>query len=133
LELGNRVIGILRLDVTTQPEQLRDRTKAFALRVIRLFRSLPFKPDAQVLGKQLLRCGTSAAANYRSVCRSRSKAEFVARMGIVVEEADEAVLWLELLGESGIVSREKTKELLVEARELTAIFTASQQTARSAA
>jgi four helix bundle protein len=133
LELGNRVIGILRLDVTTQPEQLRDRTKAFALQVIRLFRSLPFKPDAQVLGKQLLRCGTSVAANYRSVCRSRSKAEFVARMGIVVEEADEAVLWLELLGESGIVSREKTKELLVEARELTAIFTASQQTARSAA
>ncbi|MGD0512214.1 MAG: four helix bundle protein [Terriglobales bacterium] len=117
----------------SQPEQLLERTKAFALRVIRLFRSLPFKPDAQVLGKQLLRCGTSVAANYRSVCRSRSKAEFVARMGIVVEEADEAVLWLELLGESGIVSREKTKGLLVEARELTAIFTASQQTARNAA
>ena len=117
----------------SQPEQLRERTKAFALRVIRLFRSLPFKPDAQVLGKQLLRCGTSVAANYRSVCRSRSKAEFVARMGIVVEEADEAVLWLELLGESGIVSREKTKGLLVEARERTAIFTASQQTARNAA
>ena len=119
--------------MTTQPEQLRDRTKAFALRVIRLFRSLPFKPDAQVLGKQLLRCGTSVAANYRSVCRSRSKAEFIARMGIVVEEADEAVLWLELLAESGIVSTEKTKELLVEARELTAIFTASQKTSRSAA
>jgi four helix bundle protein len=119
--------------VKSQPEQLRERTKAFALRVIRLFRSLPFKPDAQVLGKQLLRFGTSVAANYRSVCRSRSKAEFVARMGIVVEEADEAVLWLELLGESGIVSREKTKGLLVEAREITAIFTASQQTARNAA
>jgi four helix bundle protein len=119
--------------VTTQPEQLRDQTKAFALRVIRLFRSLPLKPDAQVLGKQLLRCGTSVAANYRSVCRSRSKAEFVARMGIVAEEADEAVLWLELLAESGIVSQEKTKELLVEARELTAIFTASQKTLRSAA
>jgi four helix bundle protein len=87
--------------VNTQPEQLRGRTKTFALRVIRLFRSLPFKPDAQVLGKQLLRCGTSVAANYRSVCRSRSKAEFVARIGIVVEEADEAVLWLELLTESG--------------------------------
>jgi len=117
----------------TQPEQLRDRTKAFALRVIRLFRSLPFKPDAQVLGKQLLRCGTSVAANYRAVCRSRSKAEFVARIGLVVEEADEAVLWLELLAESDVVSGEKTKELLEEARELTAIFTASQQTARSAA
>ena len=118
--------------MTSQPEQLRDRTKVFALRVIRLFRSLPFKPDAQVLGKQLLRCGTSVAANYRSVCRSRSKAEFIARMGIVVEESDEAVLWLELLAESGIVSREKTQELLVEARESTAIFTASQKTARSA-
>ena len=119
--------------MSTQPEQLRDRTKAFALRVIRLFRSLPFKPDAQVLGKQLLRCGTSVAANYRSVCRSRSKAEFVARIGIVVEEADEAVLWLELLTDSGIVSPEKTKELLAEARELTAIFTSSQRTARGAA
>ena len=118
--------------MTSQPEQLRDRTKVFAPRVIRLFRSLPFKPDAQVLGKQLLRCGTSVAANYRSVCRSRSKAEFIARMGIVVEESDEAVLWLDLLAESGIVSREKTKELLVEARELTPIFTASQKTARSA-
>jgi four helix bundle protein len=83
-----------------------------------------------VLEKQLLRCGTSVAANYRSVCRSRSKAEFVARIGIVVEEADEAVLWLELLAESGIVSGEKSKELLVEARELTAIFTASQKTSR---
>jgi four helix bundle protein len=119
--------------VKTQPEQLRDRTKSFALRVIRLFRSLPSKPDAQVLGKQLLRCGTSVAANYRAVCRSRSKAEFVARMGVVVEEADEAVLWLELLTESGVVSQEKTRELLAEARELTAIFTASQQTARNAA
>jgi four helix bundle protein len=119
--------------VNTQPEQLRDRTKAFALGVIRLFRSLPFRTDTQVLGKQLLRCGTSVAANYRSVCRARSKAEFIAKIGLVVEEADEAVLWLELLGESGIVSPEKTSSLLTEARELTAIFTASQRTARGAA
>ena len=119
--------------MSTQPEQLRDRTKAFALRVIRLFRSLPFKPDAQVLGKQLLRCGTSVDANYRAVCRARSKAEFIARIGIVVEEADEAVLWLELLAESGIIAHGKTEDLLAEARELTAIFTASQRTARGAA
>ena len=98
--------------MNTQPEQLRDRTKAFALGVIRLFRSLPFRTDTQVLGKQLLRCGTSVAANYRSVCRARSKAEFIAKIGVVVEEADEAVLWLELLGESGIVSPEKTSSLL---------------------
>ncbi len=73
------------------------------------------------------------AANYRAVCRARTKAEFVAKVGIVVEEADEAVLWLESLTESGIVPEEKAKDLLLEARELTAIFTASQRTARSAA
>ena len=80
--------------MSSQPEQFRDRTKAFALRVIRLYRSLPYKTDTQVLGKQLLRCGTSVAANSRAVCRVRSKAEFIARMGIVVEEADEAILWV---------------------------------------
>jgi len=119
--------------VGSQPEQMRNRSKAFALRVIRLFRSLPYRTDTQVLGKQLLRCGTAVAANYRAVCRARSKAEFIARIGIVVEEADETVLWLELLVESGIVPPEKVEELLTEARELTAIFTASQQTARSGA
>jgi len=94
---------------------------------------MPFRTDAQVLGKQLLRCGTSVAANYRSACRARSKAEFVAKIGIVVEEADEAVLWLELLLESGLVSLHRAQLLLKEARELTAIFTASQRTARGAA
>jgi four helix bundle protein len=101
--------------------------------VIRLFRSLPYKTDTQVLGKQLLRCGTSVAANYRAVCRARSKAEFVARLGIVAEEADEAVLWLELLIESGILKSELTEGLLKEARELAAILTASRETARKAA
>ncbi len=119
--------------MSSQPEEMRDRTKAFALRVIRLFRSLPYRTDTQVLGKQLLRCGTAVAANYRAVCRARSKAEFIARIGIVAEEADEAILWLELLTESGIIPQERTKELLNEARELAAIFTASQQTARRAA
>jgi four helix bundle protein len=116
--------------MSSRPEQLRDRTKAFALRVIRLFRSLPYKTDTQVLGKQLLRCGTSVAANYRAVCRARSKAEFIARMGIAAEEADEAVLWVELLTESGIVKVEMTEGLLKEAKELAAILTASQQTAK---
>jgi len=73
----------------TQPEQLRDRSKAFALRVIRLFRTLPYRTDIQVLGKQLLRYGTAVAANYRAACRSRSKVEFIARIGVVAEEADE--------------------------------------------
>jgi four helix bundle protein len=116
--------------MNSRPEELRDRTKRFALRIIRLFRSLPFKSDTQVLGKQLLRCGTSLAANYRAVCRARSKAEFIARVGIVAEEADEAVLWLELLIESGVVGEEKAGELLKEAKELAAIFTASQQTSK---
>lgn len=116
-----------------RPGDLRDRTKAFALRVISLFRSLPYRADNQVLGKQLLRCGTSVAANYRAACRARSKAEFVARIGVVAEEADESVLWLELLTESGIISPERTKDLLAEAKELAAIFTASQQTAKKAA
>ncbi|HKV78423.1 MAG TPA: four helix bundle protein [Candidatus Sulfotelmatobacter sp.] len=98
--------------------------------IVRLFRSLPYRTDTQVLGKQLLRCGTSVAANYRAVCRARSKAEFIARIGIVAEEADESVLWLELLNESGITKPELTKELLKEARELAAILTASQQTAK---
>ena len=119
--------------MSSQPEQLRDRTKTFALRVIRLYRSLPYKTDAQALGKQLLRCGTSVAANYRAVCRARSKAEFVAKIGVVLEEADETVLWLELMTESGIVPLAKTEELLREANELTAIFAASQRTARHAA
>jgi len=103
------------------------------LRVIRLFRSLPYRTDCQVLGKQLLRCATSVAANYRAACRARTKAEFVAKMGVVVEEADETILWLELLAESGIVRTEKTESLLSEAHELTAIFTASRRTAKGAA
>jgi len=82
-----------------------------------------------VLGKQLLRCGTSVAANYRAACRARTKAEFIAKIGVVVEEADEAVLWLELLRESGILQHDQT-ESLKEAKELTAIFTASRRTAR---
>jgi|ERR1022692_1105958 four helix bundle protein len=116
--------------MNSRPEQLRDRSKSFALRIIKRFRSLPYRTDTQVLGKQLLRCGTSVAANYRAVCRARSKAEFIARIGIVAEESDEAVLWLELLTESGVLAPEKVAALLAEARELSAIFTASQRTAK---
>src|SRR5271170_6410338 len=105
--------------------QLKRRTKRFAIRIVHLFRSLPHSPDAQTLGKQLLRCGTSVAANYRAVCRARSQAEFIARMGIVVEEADETVFWLELLGETGVVRTERTQDLLIEANELVKIFGAS--------
>jgi four helix bundle protein len=115
----------------SKQEELRIRTKRFALRIIRLFRHLPRATKAQVLGKQLLRSGTSVGANYRAAVRARSKAEFVAKMGIVVEEADEIVFWIERLIESGIVKSDLLADLLSEANELLAIFAASQRTARS--
>src|ERR1051326_846692 len=112
------------------PEEIRDRTKKFAIRIVWLFRALPKTTEAQVMGKQLLRCGTSVAANYRAVCRARSTAEFVARIGIVAEEADESVLWLELLADTETISVEKLRDITQEAKELTAIFSASQKTAK---
>ncbi len=82
-----------------------------------------------MLGKQLLRSGTSVAANYQAVCRARSKAEFIAKMGVVVEEADEALFWLELLVESGVVKEMRLMNLHAEAKELVAVFAASYRTA----
>jgi four helix bundle protein len=114
------------------PDDLRVRTKAFAVRVVRLYKSLPFSADAQVLGKQLLRSATSVAANYRAACRARSRAEWIAKIGVVVEEADESMFWLEMLSDCGVVAPAKLKELVKEANELTALFTASRQTARKA-
>jgi four helix bundle protein len=116
--------------LSTIPEQLRDRTQQFALRIVRLFRSLPRSPEAQVMGRQLLRSGTSVGANYRAACRSRSKAEFVAKLGVVVEEADESAFWLELLILTETFKKEKLEGLLNEARELTALFNASRTTMR---
>jgi four helix bundle protein len=112
-------------------DDLRDRTRKFAVRVVKLYKSLPRSTDAYVLGKQLLRCGTSVAANYRAACRGRSKAEFIAKLGVVAEEADESVFWLEMLIDCEIVAAPKLQDILKEARELTAIFSASQQTAKS--
>ncbi len=111
-------------------EELRARTKKFALRVIRLFKNLPRSSEAQILGRQLLRSGTSVGANYRAAGRARSAAEFSAKIGIVLEEADESVFWLECLIETGIVKRELLQDLLTEANELVAIFAASYRTAR---
>jgi four helix bundle protein len=116
--------------LSSQSEQLRERTKAFALRIVRLFRALPRAVEAQVIGKQLLRSGTSVAANYRAACRARSKAEFMAKIGIVLEEVDESVLWIEMLIDAEILKKQRVDQLLNEARQLTAIFTASRQTAK---
>jgi len=83
------------------------------------------------MGKQLLRCSTSVAANYRAVCRARSKAEFIARIGVVAEESDESAFWLEMLEETKILTSKQLQEITSEARELAAIFSTSQKTARS--
>jgi len=109
---------------------LKGRTRHFALRIVRLFQSLPRNEEARVLGKQLLRSGTSVGANYRAACRSRSRAEFVAKLGIVLEEADETVFWLELLLDAGIVQQSKLSALVKEADELTSIFVTSLRTAK---
>jgi four helix bundle protein len=117
------------MDARTQA--LRDRTKQFAPRVLRLFRSLPNRPDGRILGSQILRSGTSVAANYRAACRARSRADFISKMGIVVEEMDETVFWLEFLVDGGLVKANCMQALLVEANELLSIFAASQLTAKS--
>ena len=90
--------------MNSQPEILKRRTKQFAIRIVNLFKALPKTEEGRVIGKQLLRSGTSVAANYRAVCRSRSRAEFVAKLGVVVEEIDETVFWLELLSDVGIMA-----------------------------
>ena len=111
-------------------EALKVRTKGFALRVLRLYRSLPRTEEARILGSQLLRSGTSIGANYRAACRGRSRAEFVAKLGVVLEEADETVFWLELLQEGTIFPAGKLRDLLQEANELVSIFVSSVRTAR---
>lgn len=116
----------------SKPEELRNRTKRFALRILELFRALPRTAEAAIMGKQLLRPATSMAANYRAVCRARSKAEFIAKIGVVVEEADETVFWIEMVGDGKILEADHLHSLLKEANELLAIFAASQRTAKTA-
>lgn len=111
-------------------EALKIRTKDFALRVLRLYRSLPRTEEARILGTRLLRCSPSIGANYRSACRGRSRAEFIAKLGIVLEKADETVFWLELFQDGEIFPAEKLHDLLREANELVAIFVSSARTAR---
>src|SRR5262249_28331299 len=111
-----------------QHHQLKQRTKTFALRIIRMTQALPRSREADVIGRQILRAATSIAANYRAAGRGRSKAEFTAKLGIVIEETDETVLWLELLAESGIVKAARLQDLLNEANQLLALFAASWRT-----
>ena len=110
---------------------LKKRTKLFGLKVIRLVESLPSGQTARTIGNQLLRSGMSVGANYRAACRGRSKADFIAKAGISLEEADECLYWMEMLQEAGIVPVDKMKDLMKEADELVAIFTASIKTAKA--
>ena len=114
-----------------QHDELKHRTKQFALRIIRLCRSLPGNREGDIFARQLLRAGTSVAANYRAAGRSRSKADFISKISVVLEEADETVFWLELLQESGLVASERLGPLLSEANQLVAIFSASRRTAKA--
>lgn len=116
-------------DKTAFTEALRSRTKQMALRTIRLFQRLPKTDEARIIGKQLLRSATSVGANYRAVCRARSKAEHYAKLCICVEEADETLYWLELLTEAGIFPEEKVAALHQDYREVLAIFTTARKTA----
>ena len=120
------------LSTVMTPNELRARTKSFAISIVALCRQLPAIWVVRTLGKQLLRSGTSVGANYRSACRGRSDREFCARIGVVADEADETLFWLEPLPSAWTDIRTPLYEkLLREADELTAIFTASYQTAKT--
>jgi four helix bundle protein len=109
---------------------LKARTKKFALRVVKVVRSLPQSAEGRLVGNQLLRSGTSVAANYRAVCRARSRPEFLAKLAIVIEEADETAFWLEFLVDAGLITPAKLQDLISEANQLVAIFNASRTTAK---
>jgi len=111
-------------------KELKARTKRFGLRVMNLVDALPKTTSGRAIGNQLVRSGTSVGANYRAACRSRSKAEFIAKIGIVAEEADESAFWLELIMDANILKTDLVSPLRQEAEELTAIFTASGRTAK---
>jgi four helix bundle protein len=106
-------------------DQLKERTKQFALRIMRLVDALPKSSKGRAIANQIVRSGTSVAANYRAACRARSRAEFISRVGVVEEEADETALWLELIIDDKLMPEVKIRPLHTEASELTAIMAAS--------
>ena len=110
---------------------MKKRTKDFAKRIIKLCRALPNARDARLIGDQMFRAGTSVGANYRSACRGRSRADFIAKLGITLEEADECLYWLEILAETKVVNAERLKPLMREGDEIIAILVSSINTAKS--
>lgn len=123
------VTSLLKMQ-NIKKNNLKDRTKKFALRIIKLVGVLPQTLEGRTVANQLIRCGTSVAANYRAACRARSKAEFIAKMGIVEEESDECMFWLEIVIESNLLKKELVLPLYNEANELVAITVASKKTTR---
>ncbi len=112
------------------PDELRARTRAFSLRVVKFVQTLPKNMTADVMGKQVLRSATSVGANYRAACRAQSGAMFIAKLSIVVEEADETVYWLELIRDAGLVKPELLAELIDEAEQILKIMASSRKTAK---
>lgn len=110
--------------------ELKEKTKLFALRIMKMTESLPATRAANVIANQILRSSTSVGANYRSACRARSKSDFISKITVVEEEADETLYWLELIEYSGMLKKERLSELINEANELVAIFTSSGKTAK---
>ncbi len=110
-------------------DDLKKRTKLFALRILKLVAALPKTLAGRTIGGQLVRSGTSVAANYRAACRARSKAEFISRLGVVEEEADESALWLELIMESQLMKKALVEPLWIEADEIVALMTSSRKSA----
>jgi len=109
---------------------LKERTKNFCLRIIRLVETLPKSRTSYVIGNQLLRSGTSVGANYRAACRAKSLADFISKMAIVEEETDESIFWMELLIESGLIKEQSVGDLINEANEILAIIVSSIKTAK---
>ena len=119
------------MNTLNQARQLQDRTKKFAVRIIKAFSGLQKQEAARVIGRQFLRSGASLAANYRAVCRPPSTADFILKISVVEEEADETLFWLEFLAEIGIIKPARLEDLRAEAKSLVAIFVASRKTAKS--
>jgi four helix bundle protein len=113
------------------PEELKKRTMGYALRCVKLADSLPKGPTGSTIARQLVRSSTSTAANYRAACLARSKAEFISKLGIVEEEADETVFWIEFAIEAGLTRKKLVSELVAEGREITAIIVSSRKTAKA--
>jgi len=112
-------------------KEFKERTKRFALQIIELVESLPKSKTTEIIGRQLLRSGTSVGANYRAACRAKSAADMIAKLAIAEEEADESIYWMELLVDAGTVSADQIDPLRAEANQLVAMLVASMKTLRN--